>query len=211
MSALILFDYDGVLVDSIEIFSEAVNVAGRELNQPVSFVADDLRRIKHMSIREIVAVAGIDPVLSQAFVDGIDRELYRRFDDMPLFPEIDNVVRQLRKLGTVGIVSATSRAVITKVMQKHALLENFAHITGGDMPGTKAEKIIRIVQKYGSPETRTCMIGDTVSDLEQGRAAGVRTIAVSWGWHSIEKLRKYEPDYEAYQPKELVEIVKSHF
>ena len=54
------------------------------------------------------------------------------------------------------------------------------------------------------------MIGDTVSDMEQGKAAGVVTIAVSWGWHAIEWIRTVQPDYEAYQPQDLIDITRQH-
>lgn len=210
MTSTILFDFDGVLVDSIEIFSEAVNVAGRNLRQPVSFVPDDLRAIRRMSIPEIVQKANVDPSLSKEFVVEIDRELFRRHSEIHMFPEMNDIVRELRHLGKIGIVSATSVAVIEGVMKNHQLRESIETVVGGDMPGTKAEKIKAIVARNGSTESQTCMIGDTVSDIEQSRNAGVISIAVSWGWHSIDWIRTAGPDYEAHQPKDLVSLVKQH-
>lgn len=210
MTATILFDFDGVLVDSIEIFSEAVNVAGNNLKQPVSFVPDDLRAIRRMSIPEIVEKANVDPSLSKEFVVEIDRELYRRRGEIHMFPEMDDVVRQMYSLGKIGIVSASSVAVIDGVMKNHQLHECIQAIVGGDMPGTKAEKIRTLTARNGSTESQSCMIGDTVSDIEQSRDAGVISIAVSWGWHSIEWLRTAGPNHEAHQPEDLVSLVNQH-
>ena len=210
MKATILFDFDGVLVDSIEIFSAAVNVAGRKLQQPVAFVPDDLRNIKRMSIPEIVSAANIDPALSAEFIEEIDRELYRQFVKIHLFSGIESVVRQLRQLGTLSIVSASSVAVIERVLANVGLASYFDDIVGGDMPGTKAEKITRLVNQYGSSVAHTCMIGDTVSDIEQGKAAGVVTVAVSWGWHHINWIRTVQPDFEAKVPEDLLHIVNQH-
>ena len=75
MNSTILLDFDGVIVDSIELFCEAVNVAGRKLNRRVSFEPEDLRNIKRMSIPEISSVAGIEKKLMRAFVTEIDGEL----------------------------------------------------------------------------------------------------------------------------------------
>ncbi len=208
MNVVTLFDFDGVLVDSIEIFSDAVNVAGRKLNQPVAFGPQDLRNIKQMSIPEIVAAANVDPKLSTEFIHEIERELYRCFDKIQLFPQIDEAVRELREFGNLGIVSATSVAVLERVMANCGLLQFFDDIIGGDIPGTKAEKISALINKYGASASRTCMIGDTVSDIEQGSTAGVMTIAVSWGWHRIEWIRTAGPDFEAFAPRDLVDIVK---
>ncbi len=208
MTATILFDFDGVLVDSIEIFSEAVNIAGRKLEQPVRFNSDDLRSIRRMSIPEIVAAANVDPKLSKKFVAEIDRALYSRSNQIRLFPRIGRVVERMRKLGTLGVVSATSRQVITQVLNREGIRQYFDDIVGGDMPGTKSEKIQTIIRKNESSESQSCMIGDTVSDMEQGQAAGVVTIAVSWGWHAIEWIRNTQPDYEAHHPEDLIDIVK---
>lgn len=208
MNVVILFDFDGVLVDSIEIFSHAVNVAGRQLQQPVAFVPDDLRNIKQMSIPEIVTAANIDPKLSTEFIQEIDRELYRSFDKIQLFPQIEEVVRELRGFGNLAIVSATSVAVLQRVMDNYGLLQLFDDIVGGDLPGSKAQKILKLIENYGSTPSRACMIGDTVSDIEQGKAAGVATIAVSWGWHHIDWIRTAGPDFEASVPGDLIDIVK---
>ena len=211
MSSTILFDFDGVLVDSIDIFSEAVNVAGRKIKQPVAFVPDDLRNIKRMSIPEIVEAANVDPSLSQEFIVEIERALFDRYEQIQLFPEIARVVQQLKEVANLGIVSATSVAVLQRVLEHQGIRQHFDEIVGGDVPGTKAQKIQRIILKNGSDQSQTCMIGDTVSDMEQGKAAGVITIAVSWGWHAIEWIRTVQPDYEAYQPQDLIDITRQHF
>ena len=208
MNSTILLDFDGVIVDSIELFSEAVNVAGRKLNRSVSFEPNDLRNIKRMSILEISDVAGIEKKLMRAFVTEIDNELIRRADEIPIFPHMTDVIEKLSMVGSVGIVSATSRPVIYKVLQNYEIEQFVRHIASGNMPGTKSVKIKSIIQGNGSRLDKACMVGDTVSDIEQAKIAGVATIAVSWGWHGIEWLRTANPDYEVHQPLDLIERVQ---
>ena len=135
MNSTILLDFDGVIVDSIELFSEAVNVASRKLNRSVSFEPDDLRNIKRMSILEISDVAGIEKKLMRTFVMEIDDELNRRANKIPMFPHMTDVIEILSMVGSLGIVSATSRPVISKVLQNYGIEQFVQQIAGGDMPG----------------------------------------------------------------------------
>ena len=208
MNSTILLDFDGVIVDSIELFSEAVNVAGRKLNRSVSIEPEDLRNIRRMSILEISDVAGIEKKLMRAFVTEIDDELIRRANEILMFPHMTDVIEKLSMIGSLGIVSATSRPVISKVLQNNGIEQFVRHIASGDMPGAKSVKIKSIIQGNGSRLDKACMVGDTVSDIEQGKIAGVATIAVSWGWHGIEWLRTANPDYEVHQPLDLIERVQ---
>jgi phosphoglycolate phosphatase len=50
-------------------------------------------------------------------------------------------------------------------------------------------------------------IGDTVGDIKEARAAGVWTVAVTWGWHSRERLLAARPDFLVDTPEELLQIV----
>ncbi len=207
MTATILFDFDGVIVDSIEIFSNAVNAAGNELRQPVVFFPEDLRSIRYMSIPEIVKKANVDPALTDQFIAGIDKFLLNRTNEFSVFPDMPVVLKELSRLAHIGIVSATPVAVISKVIDNHSLTEYIDIIAGGDQPGSKAKKINAIRESNDSPVNKTCIVGDTVSDIEQGKLAGVTTVAVNWGWHSAEWIRRFSPNFEAKTPLDLLDLI----
>lgn len=204
MKPTILLDFDGVIVDSIEIFTRTVRVAAEKLNQPVEFVADDLRGIKRMSIEEISDRVDISKERIPAFLHAMDRELNRVAHEIPMFPKMTSVIRQLHDAGKLGIVSASPASVIGKVLKNHSLDRFFGHVIGGDSPGAKSTKIRSIIRDNDSSTDTTCMIGDTISDIEQGHAADVLTIAVSWGWHSIDWLESANPDFIATEPEDLI-------
>jgi pyrophosphatase PpaX len=56
------------------------------------------------------------------------------------------------------------------------------------------EPVELIVKKLGVPATECVMIGDTVSDVQCGKSAGAKTIAVTWGTNAAEDLKKAKPD-----------------
>ena len=110
----------------------------------------------------------------RVFVAEIDGELYRRANEIPIFPHMTNVIEKLSMVGSLGIVSATSRPVISKVLQNYEIEQFVRRIAGGDLPGAKSVKIKSIIQDNGGGLSKACMVGDTVSDIEQGKIAGGR-------------------------------------
>ena len=50
-------------------------------------------------------------------------------------------------------------------------------------------------------------VGDTKGDMIEGKQAGAVTVAVTWGWHSTEKLTEGSPDYMVHTPTELKNLL----
>jgi phosphoglycolate phosphatase len=71
------------------------------------------------------------------------------------------------------------------------------------MAESKCEKIAIAQQYFKIPATRTYMIGDAISDIRQGKLAGVQTIAVTWGFQRRDLLLAEQPDYVVDSPAEL--------
>lgn len=205
---MILIDFDGVIADSLEIFSESVNVAGKMLRQPVNFKSSDLRGIRHMAVHEICRVAQINQGLAKEFLIELDSELIRRANEIQMFAQIDKVLRKFSAMTKLIIVSASTQPMIDKFLKFHNVRQYVDEIVGGDTPGAKSGKIRKLVLQYQTDAHSTYMIGDTISDIEQGQIAGVKTIAVSWGWHKIEWLRQALPDYEVHSPESLLQLVE---
>ncbi|MDE0308392.1 MAG: HAD family hydrolase [Acidiferrobacterales bacterium] len=208
MKSIVLLDYDGVIVDSIDIFARSVRIASDKLNQPTGFTPDDLRNIQRMTIGEISDRIGVGTEQIPKFLEFLDQELDRVADEVRLFPNMKQVIRQLSHSGTLAIVSATPAPIVSKVLANHAIERYFDDVIGGDSPGAKSVKIKSLIKRYDSASVNTCMVGDTVSDIEEGIKAGVATIAVSWGWHPVEHLLSAEPDGVAHQPEELIDLTQ---
>ena len=67
------------------------------------------------------------------------------------------------------------------------------------------EKIEKIKDKY--PNKNYYYICDTQGDIIEGNQAKIKTIAVTWGWHSKKKLRKVKPDYFVDSPNDLTNFL----
>jgi phosphoglycolate phosphatase len=69
---------------------------------------------------------------------------------------------------------------------------------------SKKEKILYAIKKYQVAPQDIYYIGDTTGDIKEGKEAGVKTVGVTWGWHSKEKMASAKPDYLFDTPQELL-------
>jgi phosphoglycolate phosphatase-like HAD superfamily hydrolase len=74
---------------------------------------------------------------------------------------------------------------------------------GSDRAGGKTEHIREALNHYAIDARQTWMVGDSVSDMDAARAAGVNALAVGWGWQSACVLKARAPDHLFHAPQEL--------
>ena len=66
-------------------------------------------------------------------------------------------------------------------------------VLGAETDTSKIRKIQKTMRRF--PSLPAYYVGDTKGDMIEGRSAGAKTVAVSWGWHPEEKLREGRPDF----------------
>jgi len=75
---------------------------------------------------------------------------------------------------------------------------------GSDAAYSKEEKIRLAMYLFGIGQDQIYYIGDTAGDIREARNAGVHAVAVSWGWHSRERIEAVAPDFIADRPEDLL-------
>ena len=68
-----------------------------------------------------------------------------------------------------------------------------------------------MLSKYSTEPTEAIFITDTLGDIEEGKKCGVKSIAVTWGYHPIETLKKGEPYKIISEQHELIDAIKEYF
>jgi phosphoglycolate phosphatase len=92
------------------------------------------------------------------------------------------------------------------VLKQEKMSGFFRDVLGADRMTSKTEKINHAMKVWGKETGETFYIGDTAGDVREARNAGVRSVAVTWGWHSEERLRTAGPDYIVRSPRDLVAL-----
>ncbi len=193
MKQLLIFDFDGVICDSLESAIECTKTAAKSLGFVASITPADIAALENVTFPEIGRIAGVPQFALDAFAHEIFGCLMASVNNMAVFPEIPNALNSLAQSHILAIVTANHPAVIQSVLSRANCRETVSSILGGDTPGQKSEKILSLIEKYGFSKADTWMIGDSRSDIREGQKAGVKTLAVTWGWQTREFLLKAEP------------------
>jgi len=121
---------------------------------------------------------------------------------------IVKLIKKLKSNGCfVAVVSSDSPKTLLPEI-KEWKLENIFDEVIMDVHD-KTEGVVKILGENNHVKSETIFIGDSNHEIEVARATGIKSIAVTWGFTSEEKLKSVGPDYIAHNIKELENILLS--
>ncbi len=201
---LFLFDFDGVIVDSFAFYRESSGRCFEKMGINSAATRDDFLDFFEDNFYVALTKRGIDI----AEFGRVAKQVGPTVDSSTIVP-FYNVVPVLETLGkdnVLLVVSSNSRKAIDQILSRHNLDRYFDEILGADFMFSKVDKITHAMKEWEIGKKRTYFIGDTAGDIREATEAGVKTVAVTWGWHSKERLIKAAPDYLIEDPTELFHI-----
>lgn len=205
----LVFDLDGTLVDSVEDILDAFVHAFGSLGMTVP-PRDELRATVGRPLEEIFpryAAAPLVPVLIGAYREHYPRIFTRT--SRP-YPGVVDTLAELRRRGYLLAVATSKRtAMARRFVDAMGLADALDHVQGTDgFPAKPAPDVIQhALSALGA--RGVWMVGDTVHDVRAGRAAGVRTLALTWGVDDAAALVAAGPDRVADRIEALLDLVPS--
>lgn len=203
---LYLFDLDGTLVESASDICGAIqhvlHAAGR------TDVPDALlRRYIGRHLLDMFTDLGIpESSIDQMIADYRSIYATRGHANTRVYP---GVVPMLASLGGMKSTATTKGTPMTRtVLEKFGLLSFFNHVQGTDgFPAKPEPDVIKKSLEIFDIHPQDClMIGDSPSDMEAGRRAGVATCAVTYGYGDLALMKQLSPDFWIDQPSDLVRV-----
>ncbi len=183
---LLIFDLDGTLIDSARDITEALNHAMGPGIEPVSveqtktMIGEGVMKLltKLLEQRHVTTER---PVLMKVFLDYYSSHL--DVHTAP-YPEVKETLQKL-SVYKKAVVSNKLHRLILKTLESLGLAHYFDLVAGGDTsperkPSPKA--ILPVLERFEVKPEETVLIGDSIYDIEAGRAAGVKTVAVTYGY-----------------------------
>jgi phosphoglycolate phosphatase len=204
---LIIFDFDGVLADSIGMVLEFYNILADKYGLKKAESEKDISKLFHENVYVGLKKAGLDESRSAEFLEDMKRLTLEFKEKLEPFEGVPETLRKLHEEeNTLAIVSSNHSEVIDNFLRQNNLLGIFGAIHGAENLTSKVEKINRLSEKTDISKSDTYYVGDTKGDIKEGKEAGVKTVAACWGYHSKEELQSAGPDFLAETVGELESI-----
>ncbi len=204
MTDILIFDFDGVMADTRQFMLDVTGEICAQLGYPCNPTTADQEALDVMSFDNLGRQVG----LPEHLIPEYNRRILAVFNDhpqpMPAVDGIGKVIAQLARIYRLGLVTGNGAGVVRKYLVHYGLEEYFEVVFTLEDPGSRVEKIQRILATLGNGTARAYMIGDAVSDIQAARQAGICSVAVAWGHQSLVKLRQAGPDIIVNQPADLL-------
>ncbi len=133
-------------------------------------------------------------------------ELHENCPQSSIFPEMKELILQWKKDGNFLAVVSSDFAESLHAEVRQWGLENCFQEIATDIED-KFESVQRIMEKNSLSPGETFFVGDSNHEIDVAKKAGIRSIAVTWGFTSEQKLKAREPDFIAHTVHELENLV----
>ncbi|CAN5484351.1 HAD family hydrolase [soil metagenome] len=200
----IVFDLDGTLVDSLEDIFLSFQHSFTVYSLPVP----EARAIKDEICKPLEDMFA---VFAPAHVEALSRAYRSHYpehftDHSSLYPGVRELLKELRRRGYRSAVATTKRSDMARLLAAAVGLDKLVdHLQGtDDIPHKPAPDVV-YQAVAGAGGEGLWMVGDTVMDILAGKAAGLRTYAVTWGTHDEVLLKSARPDILAPDLGRLLE------
>jgi len=195
---LIVFDWDGTIMDSVGHIVDCLQAAITDLQLPTK-TPDELKNIIGLGLRE--ALYSLYPQATNDELVSLTAQYREHFFDQDHQPcELFSGARELiESLHTadyhLAVATGKGRQGLNKVLKETGLEEYFTFTRCADETHSKPhpQMLLDIMNFYGVKAHETIMIGDTEYDLQMANNAATASIAVSYGVHEKERLLSCNP------------------
>jgi len=194
MIKLIIFDLDGTLIDSSVDITNAINYAigpygGRPLTvkETISIVGEGITKL----IEKLIEMNGITAdrdVVVDMFLKHYSDHLV---DNSPAYPGVKETLQKLDDYKK-AVISNKREALSQKILDELDLSQYLDLVVGSDTtPERKPSPVpvLHVLSKFGVRPEEAVIVGDSNFDIEAGKAAGIRTVAVTYGYRPLEMLK----------------------
>lgn len=194
----IIFDADGVLIDSLAISCQAFNeIAEKHFpNLPRVTTQEDMAYVYPGPLRTSFRRFGLNDKQISEFFDLHSVSMRNKADQLTPFA---NVIESIADTvsGRCAIISSSYSETIDRVLKKSIAYKRgmFLNIIGREYRQTKTEKINNLLMSIGQSNSDVIYVGDMVSDILYCREVPIRVAGVGYGYQPSRYLAAFAPDY----------------
>ena len=185
---IIIFDLDGVLIDSLPNMRKSLNLTSKKLNKKLSF----------KSYKKYLGLP-FEKILSKMGIKGNFKEIkkYYEFYSLKYINQIKIKkkllidLNDLKKEYFLAIFTSKSKKRTRKILSKYDLFDYIVTIDDVKDGKPKPEGIIKILKKFQIKKKNAVFIGDSVYDFQCAKNSRIKYLHANWGYEILNKTKKF--------------------
>jgi len=205
----IIFDFDGVLVDTCQDIANSVNHVLRQFG---------LKELPSEKVATLIG-GGLESIIRQALGESNEKHIeealpiYRRHYSenclvtTVLYPGIAEVLEHFHRCKKRMAIATNKAEPLTRLIIKGLGIEAYFEMVVGPESVARQkphpDMLVHIAHKLGTSLTRTIMIGDTPTDIQAAKAAQVLSCGVTYGYSTPEEILRACPDLIVHWAEDL--------
>lgn len=201
---LVMFDLDGTLVDSVPDLAAAVDQMLAARGRPPAgiervreWVGNGSPVLVRRALAGSIAHEGVDDAEAASALQDFLRAYDGSHEATTVYPGVSELLQWLRSRGVrLALITNKPERFIAPLLEKKGL-GSFDWVIGGDtLPVKKPDPagLIRVMYEAGVDPQYSLFVGDSRNDVRAARAAGVKVVAVSYGYNHGRPINEEQPD-----------------
>ena len=199
MKTIAIFDFDGTICQSFDLI-----VACLQKKSPTQLDPNHLRTLPS---KDVVKAVGLKLVDLPGMILSARKTFKENILTQTIVPTLKESFLELKKKGvSLHIVSSNSEENIEMWLENNGCRDLFDSIYSASTIFGKA-KVLKSMMKTNKIDKDSCVyIGDETRDIQAAKEVGLESIAVSWGYNTLDILSTCAPNYLCKVPKDIFEL-----
>ncbi|MBU3724257.1 MAG: HAD-IA family hydrolase [Burkholderiaceae bacterium] len=194
---LVVFDWDGTVVDSTLSITDSIREACRDIGIAVP-PAEDARWVIGLGLQDALSrvAPNLDADQQLQLTDRFRHHYLSRYESLQMFPGVMEILLRLTKSGIpLAVATGKTRVGLERSFDLTATRHLFQTSRCADesKPKPAPAMVLEICSELGISPSSTLVIGDTTHDIFMAKSAGARALAVGYGAHAADELLSAQP------------------
>ena len=204
---LLIFDFDGTLIDSVPDLADATNAMLTTLGKetyPIETIRNWIGNGSRLLV-ERALVGKVEVLENELTVEEADHaeqvffEAYKNLSGSKTvaYPDVDSGLKKLKDAGyTLALVTNKPIRFVPKILQSFGWQDLFSEVLGGDSLSTKKPDpapLLHVCEALNVAPEQAVMIGDSRNDILAGQNANMDTLGLSYGYNYGQDIRELNP------------------
>lgn len=200
----IIFDFDGTIADS---FDETIEIFYEITKRKVRLDDSEVARLRKLSLLQVARELRV-PIWKGLLLHRQARTRQWQYrDEIRPFAGIADALKNLHEAGDhLFILTTNGSRNVEYFLQKYGLSQYFENVYAGIGLFRKKHALRKFARQHHLKPEACFYVGDESQDIDAAKQAGMKTVAVSWGYNDISLLRTKQPDLVVAEPKEFVSV-----